>query len=158
MLFYCQHFIMFIFSIYLYLSFSYSQHFHSLRCRWTHKTFMKQQTLTLSKSFIFFLKRIFQILDLNPTVDHVSNMKTYKATMTVIWFNRLPHLALTEWFRTVIFSGALNRSSSHRCEFEPLASSGHMWDKPSSACGWSGGFSRGSPVFAPHYDWLKPIS
>ena len=40
----------------------------------------------------------------------------------------------------------LNRSSSHRCGFEP--SSGHMWDKPSSACGWSGGFSRGSPVFA----------
>ena len=29
-----------------------------------------------------------------------------------------------------------------------------MWDKPSSACWWSGGVSRGSPVFAPPYDWL----
>ena len=29
-----------------------------------------------------------------------------------------------------------------------------MWDKPSSACGWEGGFSRGSPIFDPPYDWL----
>ena len=55
-----------------------------------------------------------------------------------------------EWLRTLIFS-ALNRSSSNRCGFEP--SSGHMSDKPSSACGWSGGFSQGSQVFAPPNDW-----
>ena len=44
----------------------------------------------------------------------------------------------------IIFS-AVSRSSCHRILFEP--SSEHMWDKPSSACGWSGGFSRGSPVY-----------
>ena len=33
------------------------------------------------------------------------------------------------------------------CGFEP--SSGHMWDKPSSACGWSGGFSW-DLLFSPH--------
>ena len=32
------------------------------------------------------------------------------------------------------------------------------WDKPSSACGWSGGCSRGSPVFAPPYVWLLRMS
>ena len=52
---------------------------------------------------------------------------------------------VSEWLRMLLFSD-LNRSSSHRCGFEP--SSGHMWDKPSSDCGWSGGFSRGSPIFA----------
>ena len=56
---------------------------------------------------------------------------------------------VAELLRTLIFS-ALNRSSSHRCGLEP--SSGHMWDKPSSACRWSGGFSRGSTVFDPPYD------
>ena len=29
-----------------------------------------------------------------------------------------------------------------------------MWNKPISACGWSGDFSRGYPVFAPPNDWL----
>ena len=67
----------------------------------------------------------------------------------------VPHLPsppppLSRWL-SLIFS-TLNRSSSHCCGFE--SSSGHMWDKPSSACGWSGGFSWGSPVFAPSYDWL----
>ena len=52
-----------------------------------------------------------------------------------------PAAPLAKWLRPLTFSD-LNRSSSHRCGFEP--SSG---DKPSSACGWSGGFSRGSPVF-----------
>ena len=56
-----------------------------------------------------------------------------------------PAAPVAEWLRLLTFSD-LNRSSSHRCEFEP--SSGHMRDKPSSACRWSGGFSRGSPVFA----------
>ena len=50
-----------------------------------------------------------------------------------------------------IFS-AINRSSFHRCGFE--TSSCHMCDKSSSACEWSGGFARGSPVFAPPNDWL----
>ena len=58
---------------------------------------------------------------------------------------------LAELLRPLIFS-ALNHSSSQPCGFEP--SSGHMWDKPSSACGWSGVFSQGSPIFAPPYDWL----
>ena len=58
---------------------------------------------------------------------------------------------VAEWLRSQIFS-ALNRSSSHHCRFKP--SLGHMWDKPSSACWWSGGFSRESPIFAPTYDWL----
>ena len=58
---------------------------------------------------------------------------------------------VAEWLRMRIFS-ALNRSSSHLCGFQP--SSGHMWNKISSACGWSGVFSPGSPVFAPPYDWL----
>ena len=58
---------------------------------------------------------------------------------------------LAEWLRPLIFS-ALNRSSSYCCGFEPR--SGHMWDKPSSACGWSGSFSRGSHVFVPPNYWL----
>ena len=56
---------------------------------------------------------------------------------------------VAEWLRTLIFS-ILNRLSSHHCGFEP--SLGHIRDKPSSACGWSGGFSWGSPVFAPLND------
>ena len=52
---------------------------------------------------------------------------------------------MAEWLKPLIFS-ALNRSSSHRCEFEP--SSGNMWDNLSSVCGWSGCLSRGSPVLA----------
>ena len=50
------------------------------------------------------------------------------------------------WLRQLIFS-ALQLSSSHRCGLEP--SLGHMWDKQSSTCGCSGGFSRRSPVFCP---------
>ena len=49
-----------------------------------------------------------------------------------------------KWLRTLKIFRALNRSSCH--------SSGHIWDKPSSACGWLGVFSRGSPVFPPPYD------
>ena len=51
---------------------------------------------------------------------------------------------VAEWLRPLIFS-ALNSSSSHPCGFE--SRSGHMWDKPSSACGWF--FSGGLP-FSPH--------
>ena len=49
----------------------------------------------------------------------------------------------------------LNQSSSHRCGFEP--SLGHMWDKPSCACGSSGVFSRGSPGLCPtlRLTWLS---
>ena len=34
----------------------------------------------------------------------------------------------------------------------------HTWDKPSSACGWSGGFSLGTSIFAPPNEWraVKP--
>ena len=53
---------------------------------------------------------------------------------------------VAEWLWPLNFS-ALNRSSSHRCGFEP--SSGHMWDKPSFACRWSCEFSRDLP-FSPH--------
>ena len=56
---------------------------------------------------------------------------------------------VAEWLRTLIFR-ALNRSSSHHCGFEP--SLGHLSDKPSFGCGWSGVFSRGSPIFAPPND------
>ena len=75
---------------------------------------------------------------------------TFEGSQTA---QRRPHMA--EWLRPLIFS-ALNRSSSHRCGFEP--SSGHMWDKPCSACGWSSCFSRGSPVFAPptQNEWNNP--
>ena len=59
---------------------------------------------------------------------------------------------VVEWLRSLIFR-ALNHSSCHRCGFKP--SPGHMWDKPSSACGWSGDLSWGSPIFAPPYDWLS---
>ena len=38
------------------------------------------------------------------------------------------------------------------CGFEP--SSRHSWDKPSSACGWSGVFLGDLPAFAPPNDWL----
>ena len=55
---------------------------------------------------------------------------------------------LADWLRPLIIS-ALNRSSSNRCGFEPR--SGHMWDKPSSASGWSGGFFPGIPLFRPTY-------
>ena len=54
---------------------------------------------------------------------------------------------------STLTSSALNRVSSHHCGFEP--SSGHMSDKPSYACGWSGGISQGSPVYAPPNDWLS---
>ena len=50
-----------------------------------------------------------------------------------------------QWLRMLIFS-ALNRSSSHCCGF--VLSSGHMWEKPSSACGWSDGFYT-----PPHKKW-----
>ena len=68
-------------------------------------------------------------------------------TQLVIVTDKTPTAApVAEGLRTLIFS-ALNRSLSPRCGFEP--SSGHMRDKQSSACGWSGGISRGSLVFAP---------
>ena len=51
---------------------------------------------------------------------------------------------------THLLTSALNRSSSHRYGFEPR--SGHMWDKPSSACWRSGDVSPRSPVFSPTYD------
>ena len=47
--------------------------------------------------------------------------------------------------RMLIFS-AVNHSS-HRCGFEPSLC--HMWDKPSSACGWSGVFFSGISCFHP---------
>ena len=52
---------------------------------------------------------------------------------------------VAEWLRPLI-SSVLNHSSSHRygCEHR----TGHMWGKASSACGCSGVFSWGSPVFA----------
>ena len=53
---------------------------------------------------------------------------------------------VAEWLRTLIFS-ALNFSSFHHCGFEP--SSGHMGDKPSSVCRWSGGLLGDLP-FSPH--------
>ena len=55
-----------------------------------------------------------------------------------------------EWLRPLITLSTLNRSSSHRCGFKH--SSGHMLDKPSSACGWPGGLFWGSPVFATTID------
>ena len=65
--------------------------------------------------------------------------------------------SMAEWLRLLIFS-ALNCSSSHRCGFEPC--SGHLRDKPNSACRWSSGFSQESSIFAPPYDrlcseWVK---
>ena len=56
---------------------------------------------------------------------------------------------LAEWLLPLICS-ALNSTQSHRCVFE--LSSCHMSDKPSSACGWSGGFPLGPPVFSPPND------
>ena len=56
-------------------------------------------------------------------------------------------VSVAEFLRLLIFS-ALNRSSSLRCAFEP--SSGHMVDKPSSACGWSGVFFSRDLPFLPH--------
>ena len=50
------------------------------------------------------------------------------------------------WLKMLIFS-AQNHSSSYHCWLEPC--SGHTWDKSSSACGWSGFFSLGSPIFRP---------
>ena len=51
-----------------------------------------------------------------------------------------------EWISMLIFS-TVNHLSSQMCGFEP--SSWHMWDKPGSAKGWSGGVSQWSPVFDP---------
>ena len=48
---------------------------------------------------------------------------------------------MAEWLRKLIFS-AINHSPSHRYGFEPVR-------QTSSACRWSGVFSRGSPIFAP---------
>ena len=65
---------------------------------------------------------------------------------------------MAEWLRALIFS-ALNRSSSHGVGSSPARV---KCVKPSSACGLSGYFSRGSPIFAPPYywigsKWVKPI-
>ena len=50
---------------------------------------------------------------------------------------------------SLIFS-AINRSSFHCCGFKPC--SGHVCNKPSSVCGWSGSLSQGSPFFTPPFD------
>ena len=67
--------------------------------------------------------------------------------LTYMWM-----VPVAEWLRTPIFR-ALNHSSSHRYGFKP--SSGHMWDKPCSACRRSGGFSQGSLIFTPPKDGLR---
>ena len=61
------------------------------------------------------------------------------------------------WLSPLIFS-ALNRSSSHRYVFE--SSSGHMWDKPSSACGCGQVVFLKDLPFLPHLSidgskWVK---
>ena len=58
---------------------------------------------------------------------------------------------VAEWLKSLMFS-SFNHLSSHHCGFEP--SSGHMWDKPSSTCGWSVVFSLGLP-FSLRLIWLK---
>ena len=60
------------------------------------------------------------------------------------YVNRLEYF--DKWLRPLIFS-ALNRSSSHRCGFEPI--SGQMWDKPSSASDGQVGFFGDLP-FSPN--------
>ena len=71
-------------------------------------------------------------------------------------FDLLGAAPVVEWLRLLIIS-ALSRSSSHHYGFEPTCSSGCMWDKPSFACRWSGGFSRGISCFHATYwlTWLK---
>ena len=88
------------------------------------------------------------------SINPIRNSLIWVYTVCPDLFVRILFLAspMAEWLPLLIIS-ALNRSSFHRCGIEP--SSGHMWDKPKSACRWSGGFSWGSPVFAPLTDWLS---
>ena len=53
---------------------------------------------------------------------------------------------VADWLRLLIVLSTLNHSSSHCFGFKHIT--GHMWDKPSSACRWLGGLSWGSPIFA----------
>ena len=71
------------------------------------------------------------------------NIMSGVCVMILVW-----EASVAEWLRPLIFS-TLNHSSSQRCGFEP--SSCHMWDKPSSACEWSAGFSS---VFTRPSYWL----
>ena len=83
--------------------------------------------------------------------DLLNNRTVDKYCRAIVNVTRTLVAPVAEWLRSLIIS-ALNSSSSHCYGFEP--SSGHMGDKPSSTYGWSGGFSGGSPIFAPPTNWL----
>ena len=75
----------------------------------------------------------------------INNLMKLMLTVYIVVINMCMAAIMAEWFRPLIIS-ALNRSS-HDCGFEP--SSVHMWEKPSSACGWSGVLLR-DLLFLPH--------
>ena len=87
------------------------------------------------------------MVKIGKVLDIYDNLLTQ--VINIIYVKHYWKAPVAEWLRLLILS-ALNRSSSYHCGFEP--SSGHMWDKPSSACGWSGDFSRGSLIFTPSND------
>ena len=99
--------------------------------------------IDMTKNWTVFSAKCWFIKLRNPHFFYQIRFLTYG----VIWVITLTHATFkNEGTVVCVVIDALNLSSSHRRGFEP--SSGHMWDKPSSACRWSGGFSRGSPVFA----------
>ena len=59
---------------------------------------------------------------------------------------------MADWLRTLIFL-----ELKLACHLTAAGSSQARvtWEKPSSACGWTGGFSWGSLIFTPPNDWLN---
>ena len=62
-------------------------------------------------------------------------------------FNIFMEAPVAEWLRPLIFI-------AHHLTAVGSSLAGVTRDKPGSACRWSSGFSRGSPVFVPPNDWL----
>ena len=99
---------------------------------------------------IYFLKKM-NSNHFYPKMHTAAQISTKRPALiifkSVCWkYANVKHIAIApvvEWLRPPIFS-ALNHSSSHLCTFDTC--------ETSQACGWSGGFSRGSPVFAPPND------
>ena len=107
---------------------------------------MKYYTTMWPNSRIFG-ERYWFVVGIRP-ISHQLEVWAFVSYNLFTQINKMAPVA--KWLRLLIFI-TLNRSTSHHFGFEPHPD--HMWDKPSSACGWLGGFSR-SPVFAPPCDWL----
>ena len=117
-----------------------------------HKIFhcFQEVVIPMVEGTVRFTKKIPNFPRL-PMTERISLLKQNCFCVPLVLVSFLISSLVADWLRTLFFR-ALNCSSSHYCGFEP--NSGHMWDKQSSACGWSGVFSQGSSILAPPYGWL----